>query len=362
MKILLRKGLKVFDLVFIPIIYIRCLFAARKKNYLEKPRLLWGPTPILNNKYWSEAMKAAGYKSATLMMEVYSINNTKDFDFILPAYIKVPSIVSKIFPSCKFYLGFIKAIENFDILHIPTSGFLLNATSLRLFEPFFLKTAKVKTVAIPYGGDFYRYSQIRSPILLHALLKSYPKSALMEKFIADNVSRWVNNADFFIPGIQLDGIGRWDVLTPSVLNIDYDLWEKKIQKSNYDGKNGTVNIIHTPNHRGFKGTEFIINAVEELKAEGLLVELMLIEKKTNEEVRRIMQYEADMLAEQIIFPGYALSGLEGMSCGIPVLSNLDIEEYTHVFRLYSFLNECPILSTTPSSIKENLKILIRGCW
>ena len=49
-----------------------------------------------------------------------------------------------------------------------------------------------------------------------------------------------------------------------------------------------------------------------------------------------------------------------MASGLPVLSNLDNEAYTTVFRRYSFLNECPILSTTPETLKENLRILIEN--
>jgi glycosyltransferase involved in cell wall biosynthesis len=70
--------------------------------------------------------------------------------------------------------------------------------------------------------------------------------------------------------------------------------------------------------------------------------------------------DADILAEQLIFIGYAMSGLEGMSVGLPVLSNLNNEVYTRLFRRYSYLNECPILSTNPETIKDNLRILIRN--
>ena len=121
---------------------------------------------------------------------------------------------------------------------------------------------------------------------------------------------------------------------------------------------GTVKVIHTPNHRGVKGTEFLFQAVEELKAEGLLVELLLVEKRPNDEVKRLMVEEADILAEAFLFTGYGMSGIEGMASGLPVLANLEHEAYTRVFRRYSYLNECPILSTTPETLKENLRVLV----
>ena len=85
---------------------------------------------------------------------------------------------------------------------------------------------------------------------------------------------------------------------------------------------------------------------------------MLIEKMQNSEVKKILQEFADILIEQIIFSGYALSGIEGMAIGLPVMSNLDRSEIIQVFRRYSYLNECPILSTTPENLKINLKLLI----
>lgn len=36
-------------------------------------------------------------------------------------------------------------------------------------------------------------------------------------------------------------------------------------------------VGHMPNHRGVKGTEFLIDAIERLKSEGVKVELLLIE-------------------------------------------------------------------------------------
>ena len=82
-----------------------------------------------------------------------------------------------------------------------------------------------------------------------------------------------------------------------------------------DGASEVVKITHAPNFRGFKGSEFIINAVEKLQKEGFKIELNLLEKLKNHEVKKILQDETDILVEQIIFTGHALNGLEGMACG-----------------------------------------------
>jgi glycosyltransferase involved in cell wall biosynthesis len=158
-------------------------------------------------------------------------------------------------------------------------------------------------------------------------------------------------------GYTIDGIGRWDVPVGNMVCIDLDQWQCKPVYSSRNGRIGAVKIMHTPNHRGFKGTEFLIHAVEELKAEGLKVELILLEKVPNDRVCELMQ-EVDILADQFICTGYGLAAIEGMASGLPVMANLEHEAYTRIFRRYSFLNECPIFSTSPETLKQNLEVLI----
>jgi glycosyltransferase involved in cell wall biosynthesis len=115
--------------------------------------------------------------------------------------------------------------------------------------------------------------------------------------------------------------------------------------------------LHAPNHRGVKGTEYILAAIDQLKAEGLPVELVLAERISNDQVRRLMQ-EVDILADQLILPGYGLNAIEGMASGLPVIANLEDRAATEVFRRYSFLDECPIVSAGPGTIAEVLRVLV----
>jgi glycosyltransferase involved in cell wall biosynthesis len=87
-----------------------------------------------------------------------------------------------------------------------------------------------------------------------------------------------------------------------------------------------------------------------------LIELVLLEGVPNDEVRRRMA-DADILAEQFVFTGYALSGIEGMASGLPVMANLDHRAYTQLHRRYAFLDECPVVSTTPETLADDLRRL-----
>lgn len=62
-------------ILLLPLLVIFCLVIPKSQDLL-----IWGPVPIINNKYWSEAMKEAGHASQTLMTGYYAINKKEDFD------------------------------------------------------------------------------------------------------------------------------------------------------------------------------------------------------------------------------------------------------------------------------------------
>ena len=319
--------------------------------------LIWGPVPLMNNKYWSNAMREMGWNSKTLMRGYYSTYKKEDYDLyfedLIPSWI--PKFVCKYSVMSCFAMLYV--IRNGKVFHMSFQGGPFGQTAYWRIEAYLLHWAGIRTVVIPYGSDAYMYSRIIDPVLRHAVLLSYPMLAKQEGNIAKRVRYWIQQADIVIAGIMIDGIGRWDVCTHNTLCINTAEWRQKTYYSLHNGQDGIVKVMHTPNHRGFKGTEFLAQVIKELQAEGLKVELVLLENVPNRKVRELMQ-EVDILAEQFIFSGYALSGIEGMASGLPVLANLDQETYTRIFRRYAFLNECPILSATVETLKANLRTLI----
>jgi glycosyltransferase involved in cell wall biosynthesis len=304
------------------------------------------------------AMRKAGWNSKTLMEEYYpAINKREDFDLYFEDFIPRWIWPSSLRHELSSYVAFLYLVRHASFFHLPFSGGPLGRTPLWRLEAYFLRLAKIHTVLIPYGADIFMYSQVADPSVRNGLLLTYPKAGKEEEKITKHVKYWMYHANFIITGFALDGIGRWDTLTVNPICIDTEQWQPKTNYSYHDGKTGEVNVLHIPNHRGAKGTEFLIHEVEKLKADGLRVNLLLLEKVPNDRVKEAMQ-EVDVLADQFIISGYGLAAIEGMACGLPVLSNLDYSTYMRLFRRYSFLNECPIVSTTPEMIYPILKFLI----
>lgn len=358
-SIILDQLRRLFDLLCTYFYVSKIYLIARKigknnRSDIKKPRLVWGHTPLANNIYWSRAMKQAGYSSETFTTTFYEIIHTReDWDLLMTE--KYPQTDYKYKP----YLAFIESLKNYDVFFISFDGYFLGGTPLWKHEAYFLKLARKKVVVIPYGGDAYVYNRIASTSLIHGLLLSYPMASKIQTEKAERLDYWVQNADFVIPGVMgMDGFGRWDLLAPSSLAIDTHQWKKSQRNSDADGKNGIVNIAHAPNHRGFKGTEFVLNTIEELKQEGYKINLILIEKMKNADLKKKFETEVDILIEQLIFTGMGLNGIEGMASGLCVISNLEDEAYTLPFRRWSFLSECPIVSATPENLKGVLIKLI----
>jgi glycosyltransferase involved in cell wall biosynthesis len=323
----------------------------------RRQEVIWGPESIINNKYWSEAMRAAGYASKTLMRHVSPINKKEDFDLyfddVTPRWIRPSRLRKLLGPS----FALVYMMTHAKVIHIPFTGGPLGTSPLWRLEAYLFRASGIKTVVVPYGGDAYAFSQILDPSLRNALLINYGEMPRKEREIRKRVQFWAEKADAMVIGFLIDGMGRWDVPIPNSICINTHLWQARLAYSSSDGRNGPVKVLHTPNHRGAKGTEFLSEAVDRLQREGLQLELVLLEKIPNDQVREKMQ-TVDILADQFIATAYALSAIEGMASGLPVMSNLEHEAYTRVFRRYAFLNECPILSTTPENLTENLRVLV----
>lgn len=326
----------------------------REKDVQEIP-LAWGGTPIINFAHWSRIMSRAGWKSASYSTSVSVINDRSDWDYVSRSWriagLRIPG--GEVMSSA--YL-FGRAVMKSRIVFMSADGFLLQEFGRYRCELLLLRIAGVRVVVLPYGSDAYVFHRLRSPSNTHCLQTHYLELATRQLKVERRLNFLTRTVDCLIPGTMgPDGIGRWDALIPSILFLDLETWTQSTRVRNIDDP---FVIAHSPNHRGVKGSEFLIAAVEKLQAEGYPFELRLLEGLKNSEVRRILQSEVDLLVELLIGPGHGLSALEGMACGLPVVSNLDDEGHFLPFRRWSYFSECPIVSASPEDIMNVLVQLL----
>ena len=111
-------------------------------------------------------------------------------------------------------------------------------------------------------------------------------------------------------------------------------------------------ILHAPTQRAVKGTQFIINAVERLRSEGVALEFVLVENVTHSEAMEVYA-RADLLVDQLLAGWYGGLAVELMAMGKPVISY--IREDDLVFIPPRMRAELPIINADPSSIYHILK-------
>ena len=119
---------------------------------------------------------------------------------------------------------------------------------------------------------------------------------------------------------------------------------------------GPLRILHAPSHRLVKGTDLILAALEELKAEGMEFELLLVEGVSNVQARNLY-ISADVLIDQLFAGWYGGLAVELMALGKPVLAYIreeDLEFIDPQMRL-----DLPVIQTTPNSLKAVLRSVLQ---
>ena len=114
-------------------------------------------------------------------------------------------------------------------------------------------------------------------------------------------------------------------------------------------------VVHAPTDRGVKGTEHIVRAVEQLRAGGLEIELVLVEGVTHAEARRALE-RADVVVDQLLTGWYGGIAVEAMALAKPVLAHLDDGDVARVPA--KLAEELPIVRATPETVESVLRDLL----
>ena len=332
----------------------------RHRSHPAMPRLFWGTIPMINMKYHSQAMRRLGYESSTVVADIYDIHSREDYDVLTSELVEarrwakhLPRLARRLIEP---YVTFAWAIRNFDIFTIYTTGTILRVTPLKYRELQLLRRAGKKVVLLAYGADVQVMSRFRGLPFKHAMCMDYPQYTRQEAQTLRDMEYCIAYSDHVMSGVDwVDHMPRWDSLNAGHFAIDTAEWTPAPEPVEREPGQQIV-IFHAPNHRELKGTRFLIDACEELIAEGEPIELRLVERVPNTEIRRQLA-EADIVADQFIVGWYALFAIEAMAMAKPTLCYLR-EDLHELYTLYSFGGECPLINTPALQIKEVLRPLI----
>jgi glycosyltransferase involved in cell wall biosynthesis len=316
----------------------------RRRRRGERPRIAWGPIPIVNIRYTSAADRLAGYPSDSLVYSVYSINARGDFDRVLDRLSRIP-LAREATP----FAAFLGAAIRYDIFGFFYDGGLLWATPFWKAELALLRLAGKKIVVYPYGSDARRASLTRARGGWHAYIDVPPGDEDRDEGeVVARVQAFARYADVMLGCADLyEDLPRCD----GIMRYAFDAGGWTAQPADDDE---IVRVVHAPNHRHYKGTRFLIDAVARLQAEGLAVELVLVEGVSND-VARVEYARADIVADQFLLGAYALFAIEGMALGKPVVCYLN----QRFAAAHPEWRHCPIVSASPDELVDVLRSLIK---
>jgi hypothetical protein len=346
--------------VGIPIILLGALLSVRpgaRRRPPDKPRVLWGSQPIKALAWMAETARRAGYEGEVAVRNLFAIYSPEHFDHVVFARSAHPAI-HRFVDSLKAYWFCARALGRYDVFAFYFDGGVLRRTLLERWEIPLLKLLGKKVVLFPYGSDAWSSDHIPNLLWRAALMIDDPRLGAHGAAVERQLRRGARHADCVLGCMaHISCLPRWDILPLTCYPVDTHavdpVWPTTV---------GPVRIVHAANHRGFKGTDFLIAAVDQLRADGHDVELDVVERTTNDDVLRRMA-RADIYVDQLV-AGYAFAALEAMALGKVVISPVDGTEATQVFRRYSYLDECPIVNASPETIYAVLLGLIadRAYW
>jgi hypothetical protein len=145
------------------------------------------------------------------------------------------------------------------------------------------------------------------------------------------------------------------VLPPTASFLPYASVDPREWQPVSPGYDGPAVVAHAPTDRGVKGTEHVVRAVETLRAEGVSVELAIVEGVTQQQARAIYQ-RADVVVDQLLTGWYGAVAVEAMALAKPVIAHIDPSDLARV--PVELAREMPIVRARADTLESTLRGLI----
>lgn len=109
-------------------------------------------------------------------------------------------------------------------------------------------------------------------------------------------------------------------------------------------------VLHAPSERGNKGTKYVLEAIEQLRSEGIAFEFRLIERLPNTQLCKIL-VESDIVVDQLYSETVATLALEAMAAGNVVLARY-LPERARISA------DCPVINVNVATLADRLREVI----
>jgi glycosyltransferase involved in cell wall biosynthesis len=334
-------------IIFWPARYLRRWISA------DIPNSLWVGTPIINMATNAKAERILGVNAKSLVYTTYFI--TEAFDYDLSKWTRIP-LLGRVVP----LMVFVWACVVVDRLHfycdrgiLPSRGhFGFDYVELYIYRllgiPVFLWT---------YGADIRNQKTCRAmgePNCcthcdkpgVYCVCDPVIAFRKLEKLRSLSKAIFAGVGDMFgyTPGSR-DNVYFWPV------DLMADNGARYRPHYPLSDHRKPLRIVHASNHRRVKGTDYLIKAINELKGEGIALDLVLVEGVPNLEALDLYR-SADVIFDQCLMGNYGFFALESMALGKPVMAFI---RKPGEYILHP--DQCPLINTHVKSLKEDIRRL-----
>jgi len=317
----------------------------------SRPRTMWGVTPILTLPLLAKCDRLLGLRSESLVFTTY--HTTSAFDINLrtlsaAVYGRYPRWVER-FHRTVLQLGLIR----YDVFHTFCDRGLLPASLGLRIEPDELRAIRGhgrRLYAYTYGADV-RTRAATLALGRYNLCVECPEPG---RFCTCDDAQGARNIETIQQhATAVVSMGDMLAYAPDARNLHYwPIDTAKFDNTSIDWPAGRpLRIGHAPNHAHFKGTRYLVSAIERLQAQGYAIELVSATGIANSDVIALFK-SCDIVADQFIAGFHGYTALEAMALGKPVLCYLRNPD------MVIDPANCPILNCSPDALED----VLRGCF
>jgi glycosyltransferase involved in cell wall biosynthesis len=261
----------------------------------------------------------------------------------------------------------VRAVRDYDVVHFnfgrtllpepptwrdPSALHRVAGSVLGLRDLPLLRRAG-KRIVVTFQGDDARQGDVlrsRYERSLATELPGYydPGGDAVKRRIVRAFDRWADRIFYLNPDLA-------HVLPPRAEFLPYAVVDPREWRPVEREPRSPAVVVHAPTDRAVKGTRHVVAAVERLRADGVDVELRLVEGAPHSEARELYA-GATLAVDQLLLGWYGSFGVELMALGKPLVCFLRHEDLGVLPA--GMRVELPVESATPDDLPEVLRGLL----
>ena len=218
------------------------------------------------------------------------------------------------------------------------------------FRDLALLARRGKGIFVTYQGDDARHGELwRSRLSREAGEDYYPPARDAYR------RRGIAAFDRYAHGIYALNPDLLDLLPSRAEFLPYASVDPREHRPTELGQGRQAVVLHAPTDRRVKGTGYLIDAVQQLRRDGVELELVLVEGLSHAEALEAYR-RGDLLVDQLLAGWYGGVAVELMALGKPVVAHIRASD---LGRIPSEMRAgLPVVDATPDTIAGVLRELL----